>query len=47
MSAGCINLSPRDGAWLFDWTEPRVPADWNGAATAPLNGKGSIVVVTR
>ena len=24
MSAGCINLSPRDGAWLFDWTEPRV-----------------------
>jgi hypothetical protein len=47
MSAGCINLSPRDGAWLFDWTEPRVPKDWNGSATHALNGKGSIVVVTR
>jgi lipoprotein-anchoring transpeptidase ErfK/SrfK len=47
MSAGCINLSPKDGAWLFDWTEPRVPTDWNGSATARLNGKGSIVVVTR
>jgi len=47
MSGGCINLSPRDGAWLFDWTEPRVPKDWNGSATHALNGKGSIVVVTR
>jgi hypothetical protein len=47
MSAGCINLSPEDGRWLFDWTLPRVPAAWNGAASAPETGTGTIVVVTR
>jgi hypothetical protein len=28
---GCINLAPADARWLFDWTEPRVPANWHGA----------------
>jgi hypothetical protein len=28
---GCINLAPADARWLFDWTEPRVPAHWHGA----------------
>ena len=31
MSAGCINVSPADGRWLFDWTDPPVPARWHGA----------------
>lgn len=30
-SHGCINLSPLDARWLFDWTRPRVPANWHGA----------------
>jgi hypothetical protein len=27
-SHGCINLSPLDAKWLYDWTEPRVPPAW-------------------
>jgi hypothetical protein len=29
-SHGCVNLSPADAAWLFEWTDPAVPADWHG-----------------
>lgn len=29
-SHGCINLSPEDAAWLFEWTDPAVPTDWHG-----------------
>lgn len=29
-SHGCINLSPRDAKWLYDWTLPHVPAGWTG-----------------
>jgi hypothetical protein len=47
MSAGCINLSPRDGAFLFEWTDPEVPRDWAGAAGGGKNGPGTFVVVFR
>jgi lipoprotein-anchoring transpeptidase ErfK/SrfK len=47
MSAGCINLSPIDAEWLFAWTEPRVPPEWNGAAPSELTGRGTFVVVVR
>jgi lipoprotein-anchoring transpeptidase ErfK/SrfK len=30
-SHGCINLSPQDAQWLFEWTEPHVPREWHGA----------------
>jgi len=30
-SHGCVNLSPSDAAWLFDWTEPVVPEGWHAA----------------
>lgn len=29
-SHGCVNLSPVDAAWLFEWTDPAVPPDWHG-----------------
>lgn len=29
-SHGCINLSPLDAKWLFNWTEPRLPEGWHG-----------------
>jgi lipoprotein-anchoring transpeptidase ErfK/SrfK len=32
MSSGCVNLSPADAAWLFEWTEPTVPRGWHGAS---------------
>jgi len=47
MSAGCINLSPRDGAFLFDWTDPQVPRGWAGAAGGGKNGPGTYVVIFR
>jgi hypothetical protein len=28
-SGGCVNLSPLDARFLFDFTEPRVPAGWH------------------
>jgi lipoprotein-anchoring transpeptidase ErfK/SrfK len=27
-SHGCVNLTPADAQWLFDWTSPRLPAGW-------------------
>ncbi|MBM4374987.1 MAG: L,D-transpeptidase [Deltaproteobacteria bacterium] len=49
MSAGCINASPSDAEWLFDWTGPSVPEGWQGAtgAAAPENGGATWVIVTR
>jgi hypothetical protein len=31
-SHGCINLSPADARFLFNWTEPELPAKWHGVA---------------
>jgi hypothetical protein len=49
MSAGCINASPLDAKWLFDWSDPQVPSGWQGAtgAGAVENGGSTFVVVTR
>ena len=30
-SHGCVNLAPRDAAWLFRWTDPPVPSGWHAA----------------
>jgi hypothetical protein len=30
-SHGCVNLSPLDARWLFDFSYPKVPRDWHGA----------------
>lgn len=43
-SHGCVNLPPRDAAWIFEWTEPSVPAGWHGVET---NGQGTLVYVRR
>jgi hypothetical protein len=32
-SHGCVNLAPKDAAWLFGWTTPDVPEAWHGALT--------------
>ena len=48
-SAGCVNLSPLDAEAMFEWSDPPVPAEWQGAtgAGAPENGLATTVVVTR
>lgn len=30
-SHGCVNLSPPDARWVFNWSEPRLPAGWHAA----------------
>ncbi len=29
-SHGCVNLSPLDARWVFDWSEPHLPQGWHG-----------------
>jgi hypothetical protein len=41
-SHGCINLAPEDARWLFQWTEPQLPAGWHGVRKAL---SGSVVFV--
>ncbi len=41
-SHGCVNLSPMDAAWLFEWTDPAVPADWHGVINKE---RGTVVYV--
>jgi len=31
-SHGCVNISPRDARWLWEWAEPGVPPGWSMAA---------------
>ncbi len=41
-SHGCVNLSPIDSAWLFEWTDPSVPPDWHGVVN---KDRGTVVLV--
>lgn len=41
-SHGCVNLSPRDSAWLFEWTDPPVPEGWHGVLN---QDRGTVVLV--
>ncbi len=43
-SHGCVNLSPLDAHWLFDFTEPHLPAGWTAVYPTPSD-EGSIVRV--
>ncbi|HVR21039.1 MAG TPA: L,D-transpeptidase [Polyangiaceae bacterium] len=43
-SHGCVNLAPTDAAWLFEWTDPSVPADWHGVLNKE---RGTVVYVRR
>jgi L,D-transpeptidase catalytic domain len=44
-SGGCINVSPIDGKWLFDFTEPRLPAGWHAVRWQPSTGAPTLLVV--
>ena len=36
-SHGCINLSPADARWLFQWTTPALPLAWHGMIATNQN----------
>jgi len=44
-SGGCINVSPIDGKWLFDFTEPKLPPDWHAVRWQPVTGAPTLLVV--
>lgn len=44
-SHGCVNLSPSDARYLFDFTEPVLPPGWE--AILPLDGEPSTLVRIR
>ncbi|MCC6214638.1 MAG: L,D-transpeptidase [Polyangiaceae bacterium] len=44
-SAGCVNVSPIDGKWLYEFTEPRVPAGWHGIRWQPALEPATTFVV--
>jgi hypothetical protein len=44
-SAGCVNVSPQDGKWLFEFTEPDVPDGWHGVRYVARYGGGSTLFI--
>ncbi len=44
-SHGCVNLSPRDARWLFEFTQPNLPPGWD--AILPHDGARGTVVRVR
>ncbi|MCH2110785.1 MAG: L,D-transpeptidase, partial [Polyangiaceae bacterium] len=44
-SAGCVNVSPRDGRWLFEFSEPDVPEDWHGVRYNPKYGGSTLLIL--
>jgi hypothetical protein len=43
-SHGCINLSPADARFLFDWSDPPLPAGWHGVAASD-DRPGTLVII--
>jgi hypothetical protein len=46
-SAGCVNVSPIDGKWLYEFTEPRVPDGWHGLRWQPQLEPATTYIVRR
>jgi len=44
-SGGCINVSPIDGKWLFDFSEPVLPPGWHAVRWQPAKGAPTLLVV--
>jgi hypothetical protein len=44
-SGGCINVSPIDGKWLFEFSEPVLPKGWHAVRWQPALGAPTLLVV--
>jgi hypothetical protein len=44
-SGGCVNLSPTDAKWLFEWSEPRVPDGWHAVRSGEGDEDPATLVV--
>jgi lipoprotein-anchoring transpeptidase ErfK/SrfK len=43
-SHGCVNLAPRDAAWLYAWAGPEMPVGWSAVLPSPSH-PGTLVRV--
>ncbi|MBI2892929.1 MAG: L,D-transpeptidase [Deltaproteobacteria bacterium] len=43
-SHGCVNLSPNDARFLFDWTQPALPPGWHGVFATRENPGTRVIV---
>jgi hypothetical protein len=46
-SHGCVNLSPIDARYVFEWSSPDVPRHWHGAYASERFGQGTILRIGR
>jgi hypothetical protein len=42
-SHGCVNLSPIDARYVFEWSLPDVPQHWHGAYSSDTFGSGTLI----
>jgi lipoprotein-anchoring transpeptidase ErfK/SrfK len=46
-SHGCVNLSPVDARYVFEWSLPDVPEHWHGAYASGSFGSGTLIRIGR
>jgi hypothetical protein len=46
-SHGCVNLSPIDARYAFEWSLPDVPEHWHGAYASDSFGSGTLIRIGR
>jgi hypothetical protein len=44
-SGGCLNVSPIDGKWLYEFTEPAVPEGWYGVRWLPRISASTVLLI--
>lgn len=44
-SGGCVNLSPTDSKWVFEWTDPKLPTDWHGLRSTSDRGIPTRIII--
>jgi hypothetical protein len=44
-SGGCVNVSPLDGRWLYEFTEPEVPKDWHAVRWNPRAEASTVLLI--
>jgi hypothetical protein len=43
-SHGCVNMSPIDAKWIFEWAAPLVPEGWHGVIASNVQ-PGTVVII--
>ncbi|MBW2531994.1 MAG: L,D-transpeptidase [Deltaproteobacteria bacterium] len=44
-SHGCINLTPQDARWLFEWLDPPLPEGWHAVRADRARARGTLIII--